>query len=72
MIPPLGPTIFLALKVVTLIGLAVYAVFAVIIVRQEQLMADVLEEGFEPVLRLITLIHLLLAVGLIFLAFIFL
>lgn len=72
MIPSIGPAIFFVLKIATLVGLGVYAIFAVIMVRQEQLMADVLEEGFEPILRLITLIHLILAIGLIVLAFILL
>jgi len=68
MITSFEPTIFLILKVTSIIGLVIYAIFAAVIVRQEQLMAGVLEEGFEPVLRLITLIHFLSAVGLILLA----
>jgi hypothetical protein len=50
-------SIFLVMKIFILIGLAMYAVFAGIIVRQEQRMASVLEEHFEPILRLITVIH---------------
>lgn len=44
-----------------MVGLSVYAAFAAVLVRQEQLMAHVLEAGFEPILRLFTLIHLLAA-----------
>lgn len=72
MTPQLTSQIMLALKFAVMIGLAVYAGFAFIMVRQEQLMTDVLEEGFESVLRLLVLIHLVAAVGVIFLAFILL
>lgn len=56
------------LKFFVLLGLAVYAIFAVVIVRQESLMAHVLEEAFEPFLRILVYIHLAAAVGLFFLA----
>ena len=52
-----GLTVSLIVKVCTLVGLLLYSLFAGIMVRQEQLMAAVLEEGFEPVLRLMTIIH---------------
>lgn len=51
------------LKTITLIGLGVYVLFSAVIVRQEQLMAHVLEESFEPVLKMLTVVHLLIAVG---------
>jgi hypothetical protein len=57
------------LKAIVILGLFVYAIFAVIIVRQEQLMANVLEEKYEPILRVITFIHLVAAVAIILLAF---
>jgi hypothetical protein len=57
------------LKVIIILGLLVYAIFAAIIVRQEQLMANVLEEKYEPILRLITFIHLIASIAIIFLAF---
>ena len=60
------------LKIFCLIGLTVYAVFAAILVRQEQLMANVLEEQFEPVIRLLVIIHFFAAIGLLFLALILL
>lgn len=64
--------VFLILKILTLIGLGVYAIFAAVMVRQEQLMADVLEESFQPVLRILTIIHFLASLGLLVLAFILL
>ncbi len=68
----LVPSAFLLLKIGVIIGLTLYAAFAWIIVRQEMLMANVLEEGFEPILRMLALIHLVASVGVIFLAFILL
>ena len=66
------PVAFLTLKIVVLFGLILYAIFAAILVRQEQLMAHVLEEAFEPILRILVLIHLFAALGIIALALILL
>lgn len=62
----------LIVKIMVLVGLGLYAVFAFIIVRQEQLMDKVIDETFEPVLRLLVLLHLLGALGIIVIAFIIL
>jgi hypothetical protein len=61
--------VWLIVKILALVGLGLYVIFAGIIVRQEQLMANVLEENFEPVLRLLTIIHLVAAIAVFFLAF---
>lgn len=70
--PDIVPAIFLGIKFLTLIGLLVYLVFAGVMVRQEQLMSDVLEEGFEPVLRIITILHFAAAVAVFLLALVLL
>lgn len=62
------PTIWFGLKILTLVGLGVYAVFSAIIVRQEHLMAGVLEEAFEPVLRIIVLAHFIASIAVLLLA----
>ncbi|MBI4066579.1 hypothetical protein HY411_02585 [Candidatus Gottesmanbacteria bacterium] len=62
----------LTTKVLVLIGLGLYGIFSGIMIRQEQLMAAVLEEGFEPILRLLTILHFAAAVGLLILAVIIL
>ena len=72
MIPPVVPLAFLMIKILVLLGLSLYGVFAGILVRQEQLMANVLEEGFEPILRILTLIHFFGALGIIGLALVLL
>lgn len=59
-------------KVFVLVGLGLYAIFAGIMIRQEQLMAAVLEEAFEPILRLLTILHFAAAMSLLILALIIL
>ncbi len=59
-------------KVMILIILLIYIVFASIIVRQEHLMSRVVEIPFSPVLRLISLIHFVAAIGIFVLAFLLL
>lgn len=60
------------LKILILLGLGVYGIFALIIVRQEYLMAHVLEESFEPVLRLMVYIHLVGSIAIFLLALVIL
>ena len=59
---------FIVVKWLVVFGIAMYCLFAAVIIRQEQLMAIVLEETFEPVLRLATIIHLVASVALFFAA----
>lgn len=60
--------VLLTAKILVLIGMGLYTIFAGIIVRQEQLMAAVLEESFEPILRLLVILHFAASVGLLILA----
>ena len=64
--------VFVVLKILILISLSLYAIFSAVIIRQEQLMAHVLEESFEPILRILVLIHFFAALGVLFLAFVLL
>lgn len=68
MTPSIITVILTTVKILTLVGLGLYGFFAAIIVRQEQLMATVLEESFEPVLRTLVIVHFAAAVGLFLLA----
>jgi hypothetical protein len=73
MIPQEFPAIIsLIIKMLTILGFVIYAVFAAVMVRQEHLMADVLEEGFEPVLRSLTYIDLFASFLVIIIALVFL
>ena len=68
MTPEITTYVFLILKALTLFGLGMYIIFAFVILRQEQLMADVLKESFEPVLRLASFLHMIASVVIFFLA----
>ena len=57
--------IWLGLKLMTMLGLGIYIVFSLVVVRQEQLMSRVLEAQSERILSLIAWIHLI-AAGVIF------
>lgn len=68
MTPDVIPTyIFAILKVLSLVGLTIYTIFAAVLVRQEQLMAHVLEESFESILRIIVIAHAVASIGLLIL-----
>ncbi len=65
-------SILAILKILVIVGILMYGIFAAVLVRQEQLMAHVLEETFEPVLRILVIVHLVAAAGLLVLSFILL
>lgn len=59
---------FIIVKWLIVFGLSMYCLFAVVIIRQEQLMTIVLKEAFEPVLRLAAIIHLVASIAIFFAA----
>lgn len=65
-------SVLIMFKIMTLIGLSLYTVFAFIMLRQGSLMDKVIDESFEPILRILTVIHLIFAVLLLIAAFILL
>ncbi|MBI4065053.1 hypothetical protein HY409_01660 [Candidatus Gottesmanbacteria bacterium] len=68
MTPQISSVIFLVIKIFILVGIGLYTLFGAVLIRQEQLMANVLEESFEPILRLLVILHFAAAVGLFILA----
>ena len=64
----LPTTVLLGLKIFILVGIVVYAIFAVVIVQQERLMSNVLEHALEPWLKIVVIVHLVAAIALIILA----
>ena len=58
MMQTLPITMWLIAKLFILLGILIYIVFAGVMVRQEHLMAKVLEESSEPLLRVLVYIHL--------------
>jgi hypothetical protein len=68
-VTPIVPgAIILIIKIFFLVGLLLYSIFAAVLVRQEQLMANVLEETFEPILRVLVFGHLAVAIAIFILA----
>jgi len=53
-----GSILWLGMKLMVLLGLIIYIVFAAVIVRQEQLMSRVLEADSEKFLSVLAWIHL--------------
>jgi hypothetical protein len=72
MIPILGISVWGVIKAFALLALAVYVVFAFVIVKQVNLMTTTLEIGFEGPIRLLAWSHLVFALGLLALSFVIL
>ncbi len=68
----LDPTFWMAAKVMVIIGLLVYLVFAGVIIRQTKYMTDTLEIGFEGVIKVFAWLHMLFALGTFVAAFVIL
>lgn len=58
-----GESIWLLVKVLFLVGLSVYLIFAGVVVRQVYLMTETLEVGFEMPVRALVWLHLAVALG---------
>lgn len=68
--PELQIPIWFFVKILFLFAILVYVFFAGVVVRQVYLMTATLKVGFETLLRFIAWLHLLLALGVLFLAFV--
>ena len=55
-------------KSAILILLVLYAIFALLIIRQVDLMGKTLITGIAPIIKILAIVHALFAIGLIFLA----
>lgn len=56
------------IKILILIFLGIYIIFAFVVIRQIQLMTATLEVGFEKQLKFLGLVHFLFAVGVLIFA----
>lgn len=65
-------TVWLLVKILFLAGLAIYIAFAVIVVRQVNLMIQALNGGFDFPIKLISWIHLGVAIAVFLLALVIL
>ena len=68
MTPDVDTIVWLGMKLMMLVGLGIYIVFAFIIVRQEQLMSKTLEAASERIISTLTWLHLGAAVVVFMLA----
>jgi hypothetical protein len=68
MIPSFDSIISLSLKIFTLIGLGVYFIFALIVVKQVSVMSQNIYDLYNVHLKLFSYIHLLFSVLVILLA----
>lgn len=63
-----GESFLLLLKLAVLIFLAIYIIFASVVVRQVRVMTETLEVGFEKAIKTVAFIHFVFAVGLFLLS----
>jgi hypothetical protein len=71
-LPIIGVSVWLIAKVMVLIALAIYGIFAFVVLRQIQLMTDTLEVGFEGPIRMLGISHLAFSLVIFVLALIIL
>ncbi|MBI4033229.1 MAG: hypothetical protein HY377_01835 [Candidatus Blackburnbacteria bacterium] len=60
--------VWLLAKILVLVGLGVYLVFAGVVMKQVQLMVGTIEAPFDRFLPALALIHMLFAIGVFILA----
>lgn len=71
-LPLLGIQIFFVVKIFVLLALLIYIIFALVVLRQSGLMAETVDLGFDTVVRMVAIGHLLFAIGTFILALIIL
>jgi hypothetical protein len=71
-IPLLGISIWIIVKAFVLLGLLLYLAFAMVIIRQVQLMVETVEVGFQEAIKILAYVHLAFAVIVLILALIIL
>ncbi len=57
----LGSTPFLIVKIAAIFGLAIYNIFAFIVIRQVSLMTQTLEVDLEGVIKVVSVLHFIFA-----------
>ena len=69
-IPLIGVSVWLIVKVFFLIGLVIYLIFALVIVRQVNIMTDTLDLSFEVPIKVLAIFHFFFALGVLVIAFV--
>lgn len=67
-IPLIGVSVWLAVKIFVLLFLAIYIIFALVVIRQIKLMSETLDMGLNLPIRFIGWAHFLFAVGIFVIA----
>ena len=67
LVVPSDQILFLV-KLMVLVFLGVYVIFAIVIVRQVGLMTKTVKLGFEPFIKILALLHLIFALGVVCMA----
>ncbi len=65
-------SVWLIVKIFFVIGLAVYLVFALVVLKQTNLMTSTVEMGFSTPVKLLAWLHLIFAIAVFLLAIIIL
>ena len=72
MIPILGMSVWLLVKIFAILAFLIYLLFALVIVRQVRLMTETIQVGFETPLKFLSYVHLTFAGVVLLLALIIL
>lgn len=64
--------IFIILKLFVIVGLGVYLIFAFVIIRQTQIMANTVKLPFEIFIKLLALLHFIFAISILVLSVLYL
>jgi hypothetical protein len=70
LIPILGISVWLIVKIFFLVGLGIYLIFALVVLRQVNIMTDTLDVGFELPVKLLAIAHFIMAIGIFLFALI--
>ncbi len=71
-LPIVGVSVWMIIKVLVLVAFAIYGVFAFVVLRQIQLMTDTLEVGFEAPIGMLGISHFVFSLVIFVLALIIL
>lgn len=71
-VPLIGLSVLPIIKIFVLVGLAIYIIFSLVVIKQVRLMIGTIEVGFEVPLRLISIAHFIFAVLVFLLALVLL
>lgn len=69
-IPLIGISIWLIVKIFFLIALVIYLIFALVVIKQVNIMTDTLDLNFEVPVKILALAHFFFALAVLVIAFI--